>query len=160
MPTEPSLAHLTLNNGHARQSPRSEVGEDTLALLTPLVAAGGGVLPAPFDTYHLTVVREPEQPGRATFTVAALPEGNPLVTCFCCWQPQGEARFWAFVGAFIDGQRRDFLAGFLPGGMPRRPQAVPWLAVLIWPGLALHPDAVGWLGDLERCVAWALIPAA
>ncbi len=31
----------------------------------------------------------------------------------------------------------------------------PWLAVAIWPTIVMHSEALEWLGDLERCIAWA-----
>ena len=33
----------------------------------------------------------------------------------------------------------------------------PWCAVEIHPALALYPAAAEWLGDFERCVAWAWV---
>ena len=33
----------------------------------------------------------------------------------------------------------------------------PWLAVITHPTLAAHLGATEWLGDFERCVAWAWI---
>src|SRR5215469_11789973 len=37
-----AFIHITLNSGDARISPRSEVGDDTIAMLKPVVAAGSG----------------------------------------------------------------------------------------------------------------------
>src|SRR5690606_15382947 len=33
----------------------------------------------------------------------------------------------------------------------------PWIAARIEAGLALYPEAANWLGDMERCLAWAWI---
>lgn len=35
--------------------------------------------------------------------------------------------------------------------------AEPWCAVALHPGLSAYPDASDWLGDFERCIAWAWI---
>jgi hypothetical protein len=40
--------------------------------------------------------------------------------------------------------------------MPDRPQT-PWCAAKLMPGLSAYPAAAMWLGDMERCVAWAWI---
>lgn len=31
----------------------------------------------------------------------------------------------------------------------------PWCAVRLEPGIALYPETAHWLGDFERCLAWA-----
>ena len=38
-----------------------------------------------------------------------------------------------------------------------RMSSVPWCAVALHPTLPMFMDAVTWLGDFERCVAWAWI---
>lgn len=151
------LAHLTLNTGHTRPSPRAEVGDGTIAMLRPLVDAGGGILPVPFAMYRLTVVVDDGEPDCAIFTVQRADNDLPLVTCFCHWGPGDGARFWAVVGTQLDTIRQGFPRGALPDRLPRRPRASPWLAVLVWPTALRDPEALGWLGDFERCVAWALI---
>jgi hypothetical protein len=43
-------------------------------------------------------------------------------------------------------------------GIIFRPMAVPWLAVSLTPDALRAPrDAIRTAGDLERCVAWALM---
>lgn len=37
------------------------------------------------------------------------------------------------------------------------PPALPWCAVRIEIGMAVHPQPADWLGDLERCLAWGWI---
>lgn len=39
---------------------------------------------------------------------------------------------------------------------PQKPPSTPWLAVVLL-GLQFAPEAVGWLGDFERCLAWTII---
>ena len=39
--------------------------------------------------------------------------------------------------------------------------AVPWLGVLLLPGMTAMPvETVAQLGDMERCLAWTLIEQA
>lgn len=151
------LDHLTLNNGHSRPSPRSEVQDDTIVMIAGLLATAGSPLPAPFDAYRLTVARSEGEPASATFTVQRRDNDLPLVTCFCYWGDGDGARFWAVVGTQLDTIRQQFPRGTMPARLPRLPRIVPWLSVLIWPTAAIDPEALGWLGDFERCVAWALV---
>ena len=151
-----TLAHLTLNTGHIRESPRDEVGADILAVLAPLVAEDGGPLPPPFGGYHLTIARgEGEAAGSALYTFTGA-RGLPLATCLICWRPEIAAETWARMVTL-----RTAAVTLGVATMPanaRRPATVPWLAVLLWPSLAFdRGDALSWLGDAERVIAWALI---
>jgi hypothetical protein len=40
------------------------------------------------------------------------------------------------------------------------PPSAPWCAARIEGGLAHYPGAAAWLGDFERCLAWAWIEGA
>lgn len=155
-----TLTHLTLNTGHTRESPRAEVGADILALLAPLVAEGGGPLPPPFTGYRLTIVRgEDEAAGSAIFTFSGAGD-LPLATGLVCWREAASSDAWGKMADLLAGAGA--LAGATIPATPRRPSSVPWLAVMLWPAFMAAPDAatwsaVSWLGDAERCVAWALI---
>lgn len=154
-----TLYHLTINSGHARPSPRAEVGDATIAMLAPLIAAGGGRLPGPFAAYAVTLVRVEGEPDSATFTVER--DGRlPLVTCFVFWGAGDGARFWAVVGTRLGQIAASMRPGAMPTRLPRRPSASPWLAVLLWPTADQDRDALAWLGDFERSLAWALIAGA
>jgi hypothetical protein len=37
------------------------------------------------------------------------------------------------------------------------PAAVPWLGVLLLPTAVAAREAMDWLGDYERCLAWAIL---
>ena len=72
-------------------------------------------------------------------------DGVPLVTFGVAQRPGYGSDLWAkLAGKF----------GALPG---LEKPLEPWLAVAIHPGLALHSETAGWLGDFERCVAWAWV---
>ena len=67
-----------------------------------------------------------------------------------CWRADREAEAWRQFRAIV----AEF-AGKLPD---REPPDLPWLAVYVLPyTLTLPPETVTMLGDLERCLAWALI---
>ena len=57
-----NLAHLTLNTGHLRSSPRAEVTDETLTALLPLIRAGGGPIPG---MAGISVQIKRQQPGQA-----------------------------------------------------------------------------------------------
>jgi hypothetical protein len=46
-----------------------------------------------------------------------------------------------------------------PMTWPRHVPAGPWCAVRFELGLAMHQQAADWLGDFERCIAWAWLDA-
>jgi len=66
------MIHLTLSTGHSRVSPRSEVSDDVIAALRPVVRAGGGMLPGP-PGYRLVLTRD----GRnAAYTIHRVDDGG------------------------------------------------------------------------------------
>src|ERR1700741_1243987 len=70
-----ALIHITLNSGDARISPRSEVRDDIIAIIKPVVAAGGVLA-------GLHIVMESAH----VFTLGW--EGNPpAVRCYLAKQP-------------------------------------------------------------------------
>ena len=151
--SERTLAHLTLNDGHTRDSPRSEVAGANVDRLAPFVA-DGGALPAPAAGYRVTVTRDDHPPGCATFTVLG-PRYEPQVTGFVCADAAHSERMWGVAGggiAAFHGKHPNLVP---LRHMPPRPATAPWLAVLLWP--TINGDASTWLGDFERCFAWALI---
>jgi hypothetical protein len=38
---------------------------------------------------------------------------------------------------------------------PVKPASLPWCAVILTPNAARQIDQMDWLGDFERCLAWA-----
>ena len=127
------LCHYTINTGHVRQSPRSEVTID-LALLAPLLRTGEHVMPHLAD-YGLRVTVDGD------VLAATVHRGPaPLATVFVCSTQQG-----------LDAVLR------LTGCIPSVPLTLPAALVETHPTLTLDPDAVSWLGDFERCLAWAFL---
>lgn len=124
-----ALSHLTTSTGHVRQSPRSEVADEALGALRPVVQAGGGELAG------LTFAFEPPARGGRRWTISA--GGEVLVYCVCCW---------------------DHVEQWWPPEVGGDPPPTPWLAVTLTDAVTRAPgEILGLLGDAERCVAWALI---
>lgn len=138
------MIHITLNTGHTRISPRSEVSDDIVDTLRPLVRAGGGPLPGPARGYRVQIMRD----GRdAAFTIlgplVSASEPGPIVTC----------------GLALDDATVVWrgLQRLMPDAPCQMPTTMPWLGVVILPTAALAADATDWLGDAERCIAWTMI---
>jgi hypothetical protein len=138
------LHHLTLTSGHLRASPRSEVGDDILTLLRPIVQLGSGVI----SGLHVEITdRSP-----IVYTLGWDSADSPWVRCVLCIEDVSHQQLtWQHARALAQ------LTGCVVT-VPEPPQ--PWLAVILLPH-ALPGDAERWrmLGDAERCVAWALIEA-
>lgn len=140
-----AMMHLTLNTGHVRESPRSEVGDDIIDKLRPLVQTTGGPLPHPRG-YSVQITRA----GRdAMYTISRVmdDEAAPLVTCGLA--VDDPAAVWHALVQCTGGAIQ-----------AEMPPVTPWLGVVIHPVALLAPAALNWLGDAERCIAWALIEEA
>lgn len=127
------MQHLTLDTGHTRVSFRDEIAPGVLQLLKPLTVTGLHKMPdPPGGTLQVTV--------DGTAALATVMRGDaPLATLAVAADEAGAAKLWKLAG-------REDVA---------QPSAVPWLAVRLEAGMLLHPDDAEWLGDFERCWAWA-----
>jgi len=139
------LQHLTLNTGHDRSSPRSEVADDVIDSLTPFVALGGGVLA--HTGWKLQMVHGPAD-GSCCFN---LTRGEDwIATCHLAWTAEGAEALWP-----IAAERARQMGGPVVGGSPCR---LPWLSVVLMPQAMLaSPITLFETGDLARCVAWTAL---
>jgi hypothetical protein len=128
------MQHLTLDTGDTRVSFADEVRPDVIETLRPLTVTGRHELPPSFDgcTAKVTV----DGPA-ALVTVDR--DGAPLVTFGVAADQDGAAVLWPLISEPAVAE----------------PSAVPWIAVRLEVGLGLSPDDGDWLGDFERCWAWA-----
>lgn len=157
------LHHVTLATGHSRRSPRSDVSPEVVDVVASwldralLPDAPSTQAPVPLPVADLA------QFSAHVFTTAGglvvtiygpdiltlpprTPTPIPLVTFGVARRSRGAAKLW---GDLIS-------AAQAAHSMPPMPGA-PWLAVVLHPSLIAFPDASHWLGDFERCVAWAWI---
>lgn len=151
----PHLRHITLNTGNERESARSEVREDSLSELQPLIvrALQGEHTPVPGKTgFTITGARM----GRCCMLTlwgvvegggAAGPDRVPVLSTGVCADEHCGADLWHAMHAQYQG-------GPLPTGGDDPPDA-PWCADRLEVGLALYGDAAHWTGDLSRRLAWA-----
>ena len=153
------INHVTLTTGHNRASPRDEVRDEILSALYPWleqVLEAGAPTPLPAESLaHYSAKATREDIG-LVLTVYA-PRGPhikgkphkgemvPIVTMGLAQRPDGAAVLW---------QQMIDVFGAAPGTeMP----PTPWCAIAPHPALIQYQDAAEWLGDFERCVAWAWI---
>ena len=122
-----ALIHITLNSGDERISPRTEVRNDVVEMLKPIVDAGGGEIAG----LHITME------AADTFTLGWQP-GTPAVRCYLAKAPN--AALWKQTEGEGSEPTGPWLAvRLLPGA------------------LQCTTEQVMMLGDAERCVAWAII---
>lgn len=131
-----TLDHYTIRTGHLRRSPRSEVGDEIITMLRPMLTPGSHVIPG-FEAYEC---RTSVHGGTLTGTVAKGPA--EIATIYVCTDAAGLADAIETTGA-----------------KPTKPLSAPACLVDLHPALALASDASSWLGDFERCLAWAWIEA-
>ncbi len=138
------IHHITLNTGHASRIRPGDVSGETLARVGPWLAAlvqSGQSAPLPVSDLADYTAHATAQNGALVVTISA-PAGLPLVTMGVAVRSRHAIELW------------DGLVQLAKANKPQRPSA-PWAAVVLWPSLSAHPEAAEWLGDLERCVAWA-----
>jgi hypothetical protein len=158
-----ALTHLTLNTGDRRASPRDEVERTVIDRLLPLIDRGHGEVPS-MPPWHLGVIfatgeNGERQDGAAFFQIAPHDGRSkmPAVMAMSAWLPERSADAWAMIsGAYVAQQGSLEKAG-LWRPLPSEP-TTPWLAAFLTVfALQATPADLLAFGDLERCVAWAMI---
>lgn len=144
------ITHITLTTGHVAHQGREDVSDATLAVVVPwLRAALSSGQPEPI----------PAVPGGYA-AVALQQDGALVVTVYGPSPDIGQRMPLATFGVAARSRHASMLWDMLmhtqPAVLPRLQQpGTPWCAVVPYPMLLDHPDAAEWLGDLERCIAWA-----
>lgn len=150
------INHITLATGHCRRSPRDEVDDGALQALTPWLKnaiASGRIEPLPVQELSHCGAKAIKEVGlvvtvygpRGPHTPGEPHRGDylPLVTLGVAQRSREARDLWGHM------------AGHLKPGLEM--PSTPWCAVAIHPTAAAFLDALKWLGDLERCIAWAWI---
>ena len=158
------VRHITLTTGHVRDSLPDEVPNDTRARLLPLIerALTGEHTPVPSPDVPITLTGGAH--GRCvSLTVwgpplsrIAFPDADesapsPIVEVGIAPHSRCGAVLWRALhdtAARLNIEVRTDIARCPPE---------PWVAALLYPGISVYPEAAHWLGDLERCLAWAWV---
>ena len=140
------MIHLTLNTGHSVDQDLDEIPEGITDILKPLLSRGG-TIPG-FAAFRVEVAREA---GRCAFTIFRGRE--PIATSMLAITDDAAPEAWeALEELYLDFGDKFTYAGF--NALPDRPACAPWLAVLLFPQIALQtPHNIGWMGDFDRCFA-------
>lgn len=141
------LTHYTLNTGHSRESPRSEVGDDIIERCRELIVTGEHSLPFPGQF----TIKTTNEGGGLLATVFA---GQvPIVTIAVARTNEDAKTLWPQIEGLYHKVTE------MPGHrqadweLAKEPVMLPWLSVAIIAQQFYLP----WLGDFERCIAWAWI---
>lgn len=147
--SERYLHHVTLTSGHVRHSPRSEVRDDVLTLLAPLLdrALSGEPVPVPGVTGGYTITGGAE--GRCCTLTVWAPGRVPVVTIGVATHSRCGAGLWRLL--------HDHAVGMPVATTRDQVPPEPWYAARLEVGALQHRDAAAWCGDFERCLAWCWI---
>jgi hypothetical protein len=148
------LHHITLQSGHVRASPRSEVRESTIDALAPILRdATEGHAPALPWVEPRCWLTGAAAGDCAIVTVWSEDEGEdvPIATIGIAAGRREAERLWAMLHATYVGMG-DELATPDDQAPP-----LPWCAARLEVGIALRPDALEWIADAERSIAWTWI---
>ena len=143
------LHHLTIDTGHLAVTPRSDVSDEAIAWLQPIVDDEQGL--ADVLWFDLIRLMGPERrpKGAAACTIHLGHGGPALVQCVICWRSEDAETAWTALSipeiAPVTGRRLSV-------------PSLPWLATKLLPGIESAPqEVVAMLGDAQRCIAWTII---
>lgn len=141
------LHHVTLTTGHVRRSPRAEVSDEAVAFCADLIAravAGHATVPLPTAGYSLGAAASSR-----CLTATVWADGPPsecIATIGVAAHSRCGAGLWRALHRY----------GTTPIVTdPEQCPPEPWCAAALEGAIIQHPDATEWLGDFERCLAWA-----
>ena len=146
------IAHVTLQSGDIRRSPRSEVADHIVALCTELASSaavfGEAKIPKLTPRCTLRVTRT----GRCSIATIYGPQEAPLLTIGVAGHSKCGGKLWRLLHEGRDDLATD----------PTRVPGEPWCAARIEAGVATLSGSalerlMPALADLGRCLAWALL---
>ena len=146
------MQHITLNTGHSRDSHRAEVRDDIIETLGPLLvqACSGDIVegvPVPGTRGYSFTARCAGD----CMTASVYADGPPaqLLCSFAVAGSECGRTVWPVM------HQLDFDVALAtdPNSVPDP----PWCAVLLTRACIVHAQALSWLGDFERCLAWTYL---
>lgn len=147
------MLHYTLNTGHSRESPRSEVSQAAIDLLTPMLA--GGEFPIPGTSAMVSVDTDGPMLCALVYLVRGSEEIH-LVQIVVNDMDDDDA-LWALVESEYLHDTDTGPLATCDMAPPKKPASVPWCAITLDLDSASEIEQMEWLGDFERCLAWAWI---
>jgi hypothetical protein len=145
------LLHVTLSSGHVRKSPRSEVADDVITVLRPLLSRALTGDHAPILGYTITGGVHGRCCAITFWRVDELTGRVPVITVGVAPHSRCGAHLWRSL-------HEDLPPGSVVRTSPDDVPQEPWCAARLDIGAAaLGPDQMMLFGDLERCIAWTWI---
>lgn len=147
------IRHITLTTGHSRDSYPEEISPEALAVLAPLVRriCAGTItyaVPIPGIGTGYSIAGRCANGAMTATIYADGPPSEVIATIGVCADPRISATIWRALHQWGDTPVKTD---------PSSPPPVPWCAAALESAIARHMDAVEWLGDFERCLAWAVV---
>lgn len=161
--TDRHIRHITLTTGHSRYSYRSEVSDQAVAVCRDLIDR--------IDRITSGAVAESVQiPGVGGYYLSGRASGRCLVGTvwsgrhapsindpaipapICTIGVASHSRCGAALWRMLHQHGETPVVTDADQCPPE-----PWVAVALDAGIIEHQDAAHWLGDFERCLAWAWI---
>lgn len=160
------IRHITLATCHARDSYRSEVDDSVIASLQDIIAQmeakgrTGDTMPIPGPPgYSLS-----GQIGGRCMVVSVWADGPPselLLSIGIAAHERCGAAVWRTLhqvglpaGSLLPPPNLRSAGEYRMTDPDHQPRA-PWCAAAMEMAIIDHPDAMQWMGDFERCLAWA-----
>lgn len=143
------MIHYTLNTGHTRDSPRSEVSDSAIAAVQHILTRG--------ETHEIpgtTHVCGTATQGRGLICSVRDIPGRPCVSFGVAFDEQSATGVWeALERLYLEISDKPPIAG-VGFAAPHQPTSLPWCAATV---IFATPDEASWIADFERVVAWAWI---
>jgi hypothetical protein len=143
------IEHITITTGASRISHRSETSPQVIAHIQDVIRRAVTPLAMIDNDWTIRPVRGTPE---GTHVWDLLWRGERIVACWLCTSRAISDQLWDVASR----------SGAMPGARLHRPMMVPWLAATLChrPEIMTEPEftrALGEVGDIERCIAWATI---
>ena len=151
------LGHWNANTGYCRQTDHSGMSDGMTRAYGRLIAGAAAFeTPAPLrgpdDPWRLHVLSHPHGPRVLQARIVAPDELPVAVLAVAEGGGPGARRAWRETVAEAPG----LMEGCDPTPL-RAPPDGPWVIMALLMALAVHGEAVEWLGEVEQCIAWAFL---
>jgi hypothetical protein len=137
------INHITLNTGHVRKTYPDEVNKEIYFILKRILR--DSMKPSGAEVYQGYTLRT-TQDGGSTIATIYHRDGAAILTTLCTKFGDDEA--WKILHEYSTAPLAT---------KPTEPIAAPYIADRLEIGAAFHMDAMGWTGDLSRCLGWIVI---
>jgi len=149
------IRHITLTTGHARDSFAGEVAPNVTEAMQGLISRiCAGEVSEPVSLQEYALVGPYSISGRCSsrcLTATVYADGPPselICTIGIATHSRCGATLWRALHTY----------GQIPVATdPDECPPEPWVAAALDEGALTHPDALEWLGDFERCLAWGWV---